>query len=536
MASRSLYPSSLSHPKPLDSTIASRALTTIYWKLRTFASSDCNTESAIPTNNSDSDSHSKQLPHAEDKKNRAFNRILKEGPVFPCKVMEDEKYERLEITGTRKQGLKLWVSDKSIHTKVVEEVDDDPPSAEQYRRTYYSNIDLPQRRYKMGKIVMELKNVVFNMKPQMMMRNTYDSRRWFMSRTDAVSDATNVESNAFSTNEAGDAINGILHRMVRAVYMKEGTFPNIDTFIISLVSLIKKGEVVNYYQFMAICRAQHQFFVKKHDIGLEKYGLYKKDHTDWHAAGVSKSRYVLIQDFMFWLSFIPRQYDEMIYNYMFKQQIYVLESCPIVFLTDGTCPCFWHPPPVGWYKLSVSGFFKVNLDGTKEASCGEVFRDCKGRILEIFHKPLPDATSRDEVFLLGVHHGIDEILRSKSEVKEIIFEIDHKTIVKVLNEEKRIPVEYLELYKKIIDMLSKFDVCRIEFPHSQGNAVANRVAYIASHLTVGQSFPKGDRGFETQVMCDQLKIPRHEIFPKKGIEAEESSDDEFSSEESEVGF
>ncbi|XP_059638367.1 uncharacterized protein LOC132280211 isoform X2 [Cornus florida] len=124
--------------------MASRDLITSYSKLlsrmavrslRTFAYSDSNSESYIPTNNSDSDSCSKQLPHAEGKKNRAFNRFLKEGPAYPCK--DDDQH-------------------------------------------------------------------LIN--PQMMMRNTCDSRQWFISlEPDAVRD---VVSNTFFTNEAGDAING----------------------------------------------------------------------------------------------------------------------------------------------------------------------------------------------------------------------------------------------------------------------------------------------------------------------------------------
>ncbi|XP_059635751.1 uncharacterized protein LOC132277927 [Cornus florida] len=43
---------------------------------------------------------------------------------------------------------------------------------------------------------------------QMMVRNTCDRRRWFTSRTtDAVSNTTDVESNVFSSNAAGDANN-----------------------------------------------------------------------------------------------------------------------------------------------------------------------------------------------------------------------------------------------------------------------------------------------------------------------------------------
>ncbi|XP_059638340.1 uncharacterized protein LOC132280195 [Cornus florida] len=178
---------------------------------------------------------------------------MKDGSTFPRKVLnDDEKYARMDMPVTRKQGLKLLVADNSLNA--LEEVDDDPLSVEEYRVSYYGNIDLPQSLYKMGNIVTELKDIAFSLKPQMMMRNTCDSRRWFTSRTDAVSDATNVESNAFSTNAAGNAFStnvsgnaihgegpGILHRMVRAIYIKEGNFPNIDNFIASSVSFINEG-------------------------------------------------------------------------------------------------------------------------------------------------------------------------------------------------------------------------------------------------------------------------------------------------------
>ncbi|XP_059638132.1 uncharacterized protein LOC132280047 [Cornus florida] len=453
--------------------MASRPLATIYSKLlsrmpvgalRTLAPSYSNSESGIRTNYSDSNSRSKQLRHAGGKKNRAFNRFLKP-----------------------KQGLKLWVADNSLHTKAVEEVDDDPLSAEVYRRSYYGNIYLPQSRYNMGKIVMELKNIVFNRKPQMMTRNTCDSRRWFTSCIDADKDAANVESNAFSTNEAGDAINGTLHRMVRAIYIKEGKFPNFDNLIADLVSFIKEGQFQNFDMLIGFCQTQHLFFEQKHNIILENYGLYKMVNSDWHVAGVSKSRYMSIDSFMWWFLRIPNEYKKWIYNYMFKQQIYVIESCPANLLTHYTTFHCWDAPPDEFYKLNISGFFKETLGGTKEASCGEVLRDFRGRILEIFHKPLPDATSRDEVVLLGVHHGIDEILQKRSEAKKIILGIDHKKIFKVLRREERIPKEYFELYHKIFHMLLQFDDYDILFQYPQENVVANRVAYIASSLTVGQS-------------------------------------------------
>ncbi|XP_059633288.1 uncharacterized protein LOC132276055 [Cornus florida] len=512
--------------------MASRDLTTFYSKLfsrmpvrspRTL--SPPISRSDIPTNNSDSESRSKQLPHAEGKKNRAFNRFLKEGSEFPCNMM--------------KQGLKLWFAVNSLHAKAAEEVDDDPLSAEEYPRSYYGNIDRPRSRYKMGEIV-----VLKNMKLQMMMRNTCDSRRWFTSRIDAISVATNVESNAFSTNKAGDAINGegpgILHRMARAVYIKKGKFANIDNLIESVVSLIKKEGKFQYsLSFVEeISRYQHRFFEKKHHIKLENYGLYKKGNIDWHVAGVSKSRYMSIEDFMKWVSWIPRMYDKRIYNYMFKQQMYVLESLRMTLLRKDIGNCVWRPPLMGWYKLNVYGFFKENLGGTKEASCGVVWRDFRGRIVKIFHKPLPDATSREEVLLLGVHYGLDKTLQRRSGAKKIVLEIDHKRIFNVLNCDKPKPLECSlecsELYDKTLDMLVKFEGCDIWFSH--GNAVANRVAYIASHLTVGQSFPIGDKGFKTLVRCDRLRIPRHGIFLKESMEIDDSSSDESSDDEPEPYF
>ncbi|XP_059638397.1 uncharacterized protein LOC132280233 isoform X4 [Cornus florida] len=222
---------------------------------------------------------------------------------------------------------------------------------------------------------------------------------------------------------------------------------------------------------------------------------------------------------MWLVLWIPKKYKKRIYNYLFKQQIYVLESSPMTLLKYSVL-CSWRAPFDGQYKLNVSVFFKKNLGGTKEACCGEVLRDCRGRILEIFYKPFPDATSRDEVLLLGVLHGIDEILKRRLEAKDILLEVNHKKIVKVLNRENDIPIECLGLYHKIFGSL-EFDKYEISFQYSQGNTVANRVAYIASHLTVGQSFPIGDRGFETEVRHDRLNIPRYEIIPK------ESSDEEF---------
>ncbi|XP_059638379.1 uncharacterized protein LOC132280220 isoform X2 [Cornus florida] len=463
---------SLSHRKTLDATMALRALNTIYSKLlsrmavcslRTFAPINSNSESDIPTNNSDSDLRSKQLPHAEGKKNRAFNRFMKDGSTFPRKVLnDDEKYARMDMPVTRKQGLKLLVADNSLNA--LEEVDDDPLSVEEYRMSYFGNIDLPQSLYKMGNIVTELKDIAFSLKPQMMMRNTCDSRRWFTSRTDSVSDAANVESNAFSTNAAGNAFStnvsgnaihgegpGILHRMVRAIYIKEGNFPNIDNFIASSVSFINEGNFKSIHNcipnLVVFCGPQQLFFEEKHNIILENYGLFKKGNTDWHVAGVSKTRYISINDFMSLILWIPRKYEKRIYNYLFNQQIYVLESSPMTLLKYSGL-CSWKAPFDGQYKLNVSVFFKKNLGGTKEAFCGEVLRDCRGRILEIFYKPFPDATSRDEVFLLGVLHGIDEILKRRSEAKYILLEINHKKIVKVLNREKDRPIECLGLYQK----------------------------------------------------------------------------------------
>ncbi|XP_059638365.1 uncharacterized protein LOC132280210 [Cornus florida] len=163
---------SLSHRKTLDATMALRALNTIYSKLlsrmavcslRTFAPINSNSESDNPTNNSDSDLRSKQLPHAEGKKNRAFNRFMKDGSTFPRKVLnDDEKYARMDMPVTRKQGLKLLVADNSLNA--VEEVDDDPLSVEEYRMSYFGNIDLPQSLYKMGNIVTELKDIAFSLK------------------------------------------------------------------------------------------------------------------------------------------------------------------------------------------------------------------------------------------------------------------------------------------------------------------------------------------------------------------------------------
>ncbi|XP_059633016.1 uncharacterized protein LOC132275864 isoform X3 [Cornus florida] len=163
---------SLSHRKTLDATMALRALNTIYSKLlsrmavcslRTFAPINSNSESDIPTNNSDSDLRSKQLPHAEGKKNRAFNRFMKDGSTFPRKVLnDDEKYARMDMPVTRKQGLKLLVADNSLNA--LEEVDDDPLSVEEYRMSYFGNIDLPQSLYKMGNIVTELKDIAFSLK------------------------------------------------------------------------------------------------------------------------------------------------------------------------------------------------------------------------------------------------------------------------------------------------------------------------------------------------------------------------------------
>ncbi|XP_059634611.1 uncharacterized protein LOC132276961 [Cornus florida] len=508
MASRALYPSSLSHPETLDATIASRALTTIYSKLlnrmavcslRTFASSDSNSESDIPTNNLDSDSLSKQLHHAEGTKNRAFNRFLKEVPAFSsksCKVMKDKKYARLDMAGTRKRGLNLRVSGNSLQDKAVEEVDDDHLSAEEYRRSYYGNIDLPQSRYKMGEVVTELKNIMFNMKPQMMMRNTCDSRRWFTSCGAAVSDAANVESNAFSTNAAGYAING---------EGPEGEFPNINIYAAD----------------------RRRFFEQKHSIMLENFGLFRKGNIDWYVAQGSKFRYISIEDFIWWFDRIPKKSEETIYNYMYNQQIYVLESCPEPLLKRPVFMCFWELPREGWFKLNVSGIFKEKLGGTKEAFCGDVLRDCSGSIFGIFHKPFPDATSRDEVLLLGLHHGINEILQRRSRAKRIILEFDHKEMVKVLRRGKPYATgEYMELYHKIFDMLLKFDEYEISFQFPQGNAVAYRVAYIASHLTVGQNFPKNDRCFEKLVWQDRWNIPRYVFFPKERYGIEELSDDD----------
>ncbi|XP_059636554.1 uncharacterized protein LOC132278712 isoform X2 [Cornus florida] len=328
-------------------------------------------------------------------------------------------------------------------------------------------------------------------------------------------DATDVESNAFSTDEpilVGRP--GILEHAEIALRIKKGMPPKSD-----------------------LSGFKHLFLVEKHNIILENYGLYKKGNTDWNVAGGSKLRYISIEDFMWWFYRIPGKYNKGIYNYMFKQQIYVLENCAFTVLEHPVIICSWQPPFDGWYKLNVSGFFKENLDGTIEASCGQVLRDSWGMVLERFHKPLPDATSRDEAFILGVHHGIYEILQRRSEAKNIILEIDHKIIFNVLSRFQHLRFDHRELYLEIFTLLSKFDKYEISFRYSQGNGLAKRVAYIASHLTMGQSFPTGDKGYETQVKCDQWKIPRYEIALEKRNEVEESCDEDIEGENrSRIGF
>ncbi|XP_059637419.1 uncharacterized protein LOC132279455 [Cornus florida] len=214
--------------------MASRALTTTYSKLlsqmavrslRTFSPSYSNSQSDIPTNGSDLKWRSNELP-CFYKKNRVLNPFLLEGSAFPLS------------------------------------------------------------RYKMGEIPMELKNSVY-IKRQMMMRNTCDRQRRFTSHTDAVNDATNVESNAFSAEVAGDAIlkgprfnhpKGFHLRMARAVWIKGATFP--------------------YNNFTEYCRVRDLFVEQKHNIILENYGLYKRGNTDWHVDGVSKLRYISREDFV----------------------------------------------------------------------------------------------------------------------------------------------------------------------------------------------------------------------------------------------
>ncbi|XP_059636392.1 uncharacterized protein LOC132278585 isoform X2 [Cornus florida] len=501
--------------------------------LGTFAPSNSNSKSDIPTNGWDLDSRSKVFPQAKGKKHREFNRFLKEGVVFPCKVMKYEKYARLDMLGTRKRWLNLLVEDNSLHAEAVEEVDDDPLPTEEYQRNYYGDIDLPQSRYK-------LNNVVFNRK-QMMVRNTCDRRRWFTSRTTyAVSNATDVESNAFSSDADGDAINV---EDPRTLHSK-----------VFFAASIKEMDSLDFESVVALVRYRDHFFEQKHNIILEYYGLFKMEYTDLHVDGGSKlMRYLSVEDFMWFFLRIDEKYRKRIYNYMFKQQIYVLDNYRG---TLAAIVCFWEAPPSGWYKLNVSGFCKEDLGGTKEAGCGAVLRDSRGRILEIFHKPFPDTTyrdevlrdsrgrifeggnleifhkpfpdtaSRDELFLLGVYHGIYETLQRRLKVKRIILEIDHKKIFKLLSHyspSRMVDDELYEFFRNIFYMLSKFDDYEIKFQLPQGNSLANRVAYIASHLTVGQRFPIFDKCFETQVKCDQLEIPRYEVF----LEEEESSDEDI---------
>ncbi|XP_059637078.1 uncharacterized protein LOC132279160 isoform X2 [Cornus florida] len=492
--------------------MASRDLTTTYSillsritvrSLRTLAPSYSNSESDIPTNGSDLDCRSKELPHAEGKENRAFNRFLK-GSAFPCKAVKGEKYTRLDRPGIRKQGLKLWVEDNSLH---AEEVDDDSLSAEEYPRNYYGHIDLPQSRYKVRKMATELKNSAFNIKRQMMMRNFCDMRRWFTSCTDAGREVTTVINHGFYPNrlchEIGRGITGIIFPTERPFYIKEGMFPHLD-------------------HLTDVCWFRRLFFDEKQHIMLENYGLYKKGNTDWFVAGVPKFRCISIENFMYWIYTSPRMYEERVYNYLFKQQIYVLESCPEALSEHEVISCFWIPPPIGWYKLNVSGFFKENLGGTKEAGCGVVIRDHWGTVLKLLHKPLHHATSREEVFLLGVYYGIEEILQ-RSQSTKIVLEIDHKQICIVLSGRAHLPTENIGLYYKIFDMLSSLNKKRVLFQYPQGNILAKRIAYIASHLTMGQSFPIDERGYDTQVCCDQLELTRYEIVPR----IEELSDDDF---------
>ena len=133
----------------------------------------------------------------------------------------------------------------------------------------------------------------------------------------------------------------------------------------------------------------------------------------------------------------------------------------------------WSPP--------LPGVFKINVDGSssdlEDSSCiGVIIRDCKGKTVAAFCKPLQSHFSAKLAEVFAVEQGIS--LARELQLCRVILESDALSVINAIND-STFGTSYRHIIQDISHAQSSFDFCSFKHLNRLFNSAAHELAQFA---------------------------------------------------------